>query len=100
MTSSVILTVLQYVPTVLRPPNPRLLLFFFIHTTPPEIYPLSLHDALPICLAQRERHRAPGGERDGHPVVLAGGGGSGLVRHRQSRDQPGAGAVRPGLGSG
>src|SRR5262249_60160509 len=26
-----------------------LLLFLFNHPTPPEFYPLSLHDALPIC---------------------------------------------------
>src|SRR5436305_9250138 len=29
------------------------LLFFFTHTPPPEIYPLSLHDALPISSAAK-----------------------------------------------
>src|SRR5262249_57455233 len=38
---------------LLLPPSPShpLSLFFFNHTAPPEIYPLSLHDALPICTA-------------------------------------------------
>src|SRR2546422_10994462 len=31
-----------------------LLFFFFNDTATPEIYTLSLHDALPICIAQRE----------------------------------------------
>src|SRR2546422_4116827 len=29
----------------------RYFFFFFNDTAPPEIYPLSLHDALPICLS-------------------------------------------------
>src|SRR5438132_13783957 len=47
-----------------------LLLFFFNHPAPTEIYTLSLHDALPI--SQRSRHhrlerRPPQGRRDhGH----------------------------------
>src|SRR5437868_9154342 len=32
-----------------RSQSPRLLFFFFNHTATPEIYTLSLHDALPIC---------------------------------------------------
>src|SRR3989449_3114374 len=32
----------------------KIYLFFFNDTAPPEIYTLSLHDALPICLLQRE----------------------------------------------
>src|SRR5258707_1822905 len=34
-----------------------LLLFFFNDTAPTEIYPLSLHDALPISCACSARHR-------------------------------------------
>src|SRR3982750_807498 len=35
--------------------------FFFNDPGPTEIYPLSLHDALPICLAQRAARRRAGG---------------------------------------
>src|SRR5690606_41595866 len=31
------------------------LTFFFNHTPPPQIYPLSLHDALPICTSALSR---------------------------------------------
>src|SRR5262249_61481424 len=39
---------LSCVPIV-PPPPPLLTLLFFNHTAPPELSPLSLHDALPIC---------------------------------------------------
>src|SRR5439155_10348751 len=32
------------------PPCLRCSIFVFTHTTPPALYPLSLHDALPICI--------------------------------------------------
>src|SRR3989442_10698867 len=35
------------------PPPPRLSFFFFNDTATTEIYTLSLHDALPICMADR-----------------------------------------------
>src|SRR2546426_5202850 len=42
----------------LRPPHPRLSLFFFNDTATTEIYTLSLHDALPISRGGgRELHR-------------------------------------------
>src|SRR5258708_39060839 len=39
---------------------PLILLFFFFFndTATTEIYTLSLHDALPICLTRRKEHRA------------------------------------------
>src|SRR5262249_62319700 len=40
------------------PLSPPSVLFFFNATAPTEIYPLSLHDALPISL--RQAKRAPG----------------------------------------
>src|SRR6266487_6212354 len=40
------------------PPSFALLFFFFIYTATPEIYTLSLHDALPICTGQTSRHCA------------------------------------------
>src|SRR5690242_21825093 len=43
----------QFIATRFCGPKARLrtaLSFFFIDTAPPEIYTLSLHDALPICL--------------------------------------------------
>ena len=35
----------------------RVLFFFFKDTAAPEIYPLSLHDALPICLISQKTRR-------------------------------------------
>src|SRR5262249_62430885 len=40
-------------PRPLRPAPPLVPFFFFHHTAPTVIYPLSLHDALPICLGHR-----------------------------------------------
>src|SRR5258708_11342210 len=40
------------------------LFFFFNDTATTEIYTLSLHDALPICLGRRRGRESPGG-RDG-----------------------------------
>src|SRR5262249_61019562 len=74
-----------------------ILLFFFNHTPTPEIYTLSLHDALPICLVDevakdlceaRERGPQPSG-------VGSAGGGTGIRvrvvvgqphRHRRSEE--------------
>src|SRR5436190_15880447 len=36
--------------------------FFFNHAPTPEFYPLSLHDALPICIDARHGARLDGGE--------------------------------------
>src|SRR2546422_4100762 len=38
------------------------LFFFFNDTATTEIYTLSLHDALPICVRRRERDRRAGGQ--------------------------------------
>src|SRR6202008_5182476 len=50
-----------------RPPFPPILLFFFNDTATPEIYTLSLHDALPIfvreCDDLRLRRHHPVGHR-------------------------------------
>src|SRR5690606_41625693 len=44
------------------------LFFFFLDTAPPELYTLSLHDALPICRRPGDRdRRVPAGD----PVVPA-----------------------------
>src|SRR3990170_7051135 len=45
--------------------NMPLFVFFFNDTATTEIYPLSLHDALPICFApkRRRRHFFEGGKR-------------------------------------
>src|SRR3712207_7368237 len=57
--------------------------FFFNDTAPPEIYTLSLHDALPICRRGRQAEQ-PG------PVVHAG-------RHplARQRSQPAVAVPRP-----
>src|SRR2546421_932582 len=45
----------------MRPVVPPILLFFFFNdTATTEIYTLSLHDALPICFAERSQFRIPG----------------------------------------
>src|SRR5262249_60817769 len=60
----------------------RLLAFFFTHTPPTEIYPLSLHDALPICtctkLSPRRTHAAAKPARS--PITPA------LRRHARSEE--------------
>src|SRR5437764_2220952 len=45
--------------------------FFFIDTATPEIYTLSLHDALPICLEDEQTKRAERLERLGAVRVLS-----------------------------
>src|SRR5260370_20837811 len=40
-------------------PLPFFIFFFFNDTATTEIYTLSLHDALPICLERAARHRGP-----------------------------------------
>src|SRR5258705_6235468 len=61
------------------------LFFFFNDTATTEIYTLSLHDALPICVAQ-----APGDPRRAHGGrglrAPRGGGGRGH-RHRAEQDR-------------
>src|SRR5260221_9776589 len=42
------------------PRRTRLIFFFFNDTATTEIYTLSLHDALPICLPEDPRRRGPG----------------------------------------
>src|SRR3712207_8034745 len=67
--------------------------FFFNDTATTEIYTLSLHDALPISEAQRDRpgDRADRGREDDHPVL-------GPLRAERHRDQDhhhrGPGGVR------
>src|SRR6202000_3362031 len=46
--------------SVSRVPAWRRLFFFLNDPAPPEIYPLSLHDALPICLRRRRQKRHAG----------------------------------------
>src|ERR1022692_3376407 len=46
-----------------------LFFFFFNETAPPEIYPLSLHDAFPISFPRFEYVETPGSRR---PAVLSG----------------------------
>src|SRR2546430_16142586 len=64
--------------------------FFFNDTATTEIYTLSLHDALPICVGRREgaagtalRRRGEGDEGAGHAIV-AGVGDNG-VRSEEHR---------------
>src|SRR5256885_11338963 len=59
------------------------LIFFYNEPATPEIYPLSLHDALPISRA-RHHGRAP---RDAHAPERAHGGhgGDGRLSHREGR---------------
>src|SRR5206468_8589616 len=60
------------------------LVSFFNDPPPTDTYPLSLHDALPICgVARVERRRNPGGGRRGH----AG----------QPGNHPGFACAQPGL---
>src|SRR5204862_8284335 len=44
---------LSIIVTLVRAHLPSSSLFFFIHPPPPELYTLSLHDALPIFLLRR-----------------------------------------------
>src|SRR5687768_17976887 len=53
-------------------------LFFFNHPAPPAIYTLSLHDALPICLAASGVR----GERDAQLRISADADGLAEARHR------------------
>src|SRR5260370_20188669 len=46
--------------------RPLLAFFFFNDTATTEIYTLSLHDALPICLGQLAAYARRRGPRDGH----------------------------------
>src|SRR2546422_5597438 len=61
--------------------------FFFNDTATTEIYPLSLHDALPICLFHTARAR-PARRELAEPVPAAAGGepsGGGAAPHRARR---------------
>src|SRR6266542_7014846 len=50
----------------------RIFCFFFNDTATTEIYTLSLHDALPICLHRRPARRAPAGGGWCQPTAAAG----------------------------
>src|SRR2546430_5677372 len=59
--------------------------FFFNDPPPPELYPLPLHDALPICAAADPFSRAPSGARpDSRPTSAARRG----LRRRAARRRP------------
>src|SRR5438874_6257101 len=62
----------------------RFLIIFYNHSPTPDIYTLSLHDALPICLARREAMQ----DRDlvelGRADERVGVGGSGGLEDRKS----------------
>src|SRR5256885_7375590 len=47
------------------------LFFFFNDTATTEIYTLSLHDALPICLQDRSRRRGAASDSRWGPIVAA-----------------------------
>src|SRR5256886_9902533 len=73
------------------------LFFFFNARAPPEIYPLSLPAALPICrgrAATRRAHASHQADRQ-QPLRVLGQGGPLLQRHRTSRARwgPGGGPV-------
>src|SRR5262249_61894180 len=71
--------------TPTHPPHVHSLLLFFNDTAPTEIYTLSLHDALPICLRRiLDRDRDGLRDRRGH------GRGGRLGRMRRMRDAGGA----------
>src|SRR5256884_8061125 len=84
--------------------------FFFFNDPPPtEIYPLSLHDALPICLrrSRRQHHRRAAARpaRAGHPRVrrsagapprLHGGRADARRRPPGLRGVPAGGGIREG----
>src|SRR5436305_8529023 len=55
-------------------------LFFFNATAPTEIYTLSLHDALPICMAGSRSHRY----RHGHSAGGAGANVAAVLQDRKS----------------
>src|SRR3712207_9505380 len=68
------------------------IVFFFNDTATTEIYTLSLHDALPICLRPRQRTEAPGLHRRGGRALGGGPPPPGLRRRlreriRRSRDR-------------
>src|SRR5439155_23457308 len=55
--------------------------FFFFNATPtPDLYPLSLHDALPICDRLGARRRPPLRQRSGRCPCLGEQRGAGLAR--------------------
>src|SRR5438034_2337635 len=49
------------------------MLVFYTYPTTPEIYTLSLHDALPICISSERRAPAARRRRQAHPRALQGG---------------------------
>src|SRR5205823_14523600 len=67
---------------------PLFFLFFFSHPSPTETYTLSLHDALPISGAARQRDGAhPPGPRDAAPTVPLPGGRVLPARPRHGRQR-------------
>src|SRR3712207_7623673 len=64
--------------------------FFFNDRATTEIYPLSLHDALPICLARQ----LPGFDRDHHVDEIAGADIAAAVDHIAGDNRHAALALR------
>src|SRR5206468_11722820 len=74
---------LRYSP--LRPLTFPFLLFFFTDTPTTEIYTLSLHDALPICL--RARGRVEGVAQRARERVSRTQGGGAVARERERSEE-------------
>src|SRR5260370_16978615 len=72
----------------MHPPLPLSLFFFFNDTATTEIYTLSLHDALPICVGQCAAvvRETPGGDRVAQHRVARGRGVEQLVLQVRSEE--------------
>src|SRR2546429_9685101 len=67
--------------------NARAFFFFFNDPAPPEIYPLPLPDALPICADALARRRPRRGAGQHPPPVGGPGAGGGLEGPRRGRSE-------------